>query len=67
MSKSILKTLIGAAVTAVTAATAFAPAANAGYAHRHVYYKPVYVYVSDCKWVKFHNHYGHHHYKKVCH
>lgn len=63
-----LMTLIGAALTA---ATAFAPSANAGgYHHRHyhyVYYKPVYVYASDCKWVTFYDHYGHHHYKKICH
>ena len=66
MKKSILVTLMGAFIAAVTA---FAPAANAGYYHHHKphYHTSSYVYVSDCKWVKFYDHYGHHYYKKVCH
>ena len=67
MNKPVLMTLIGVVLAAVMV---FAPAANAGYHHHHHHYKPhysSYVYVSDCKWVKFHDHYGHYFYKKVCH
>ncbi len=72
MKKSILLTLFGAVLAAAASVTAFAPAANAGYHNHHhhyhyVRYQPVYAYVSECKWVKFHDHYGHHYYKKICH
>ena len=62
-------TLMGLLVAAMAAATAFAPAANAGYHHHHYrpYYTHSYVYVPSCYWHKFHDHYGHIHYKKVCH
>ena len=62
MKTTVLMTLLGAFLAATTV---FAPAANAGYHHHD--YKPHYVYVSHCSWVKFHDHYGHHFYKKVCH
>ena len=65
MTKSILMTLMGAFIVAVTF---FAPAANAGYHHHTPHYTTYsYVYVSHCKWVKFHDHYGNHYYKKICH
>ena len=53
---------------------AFAPVASAGgYGHHHYHkvhvhhYSSHYVYVPACKWVHYHDHYGHSHYKRVCH
>ena len=69
MKKSLMMALAGGLMMAGSAFT-FSTEADAGYGHRHHYYKVykpytysyhTYHYVPACKWVF---HYGH--YKKVC-